>query len=440
MAAWALCACLLCPAGARAEMVPLWSLHWLDAQAPSSLRSLARASASGDAVVVAFDVAFDSQDHATFLFTPGNGATGWVDQEAGPSHALAALPMPPGRVTTAAYRHPVPGVGILTIRVLDAVSGGLLWERTAGATDDATGIPHARRLAVGVDGTVYVAEGDGGAYVVLRFDAQGKTLPAWRWPTGQESATPTDILALSDTGVVVTGYANPIGGGYRSVRFDAKGEVLFTDIESGSGPGHPLGPAHVASAPGGGFLLAATPESSNGVAQLRVWKLSATGARAWTRDWISPNPFADTVLAGLASPATGDALVGVGTMSHGALHLLRLDAGDGTVRVSRQWKGTSALNDIRDVAIADDARVLTTAYRSGDLHSLIEWTLDGGICRLHEQQAEDLLVAAGTASGWTLAGIASEQNRAGLDIMRFDSVAPCDVDPLFGNGFDGTLD
>ncbi|HEY0229981.1 MAG TPA: hypothetical protein VGC55_01915, partial [Dokdonella sp.] len=287
-----------------------------------------------------------------------------------------------------------------------------------------------------------VRAGDGGDYVVIRTDAAGHALPDWRSATGSSEVDVSEIVALPDGGAVVSGQGSFLDGGYVTVRFDAQGHTVFSDVELGE-IGNPLGPARVRADANGDFIIAAAPESMFGEPLAQVWKLGADGSRRWTR--VLPNPLDDLAslqVGGLALTAQGDVLVEAFSVSDQRFRLLRLDGASGEVLLD----SVAAVGGTpTTLTSAPNGRVLVGGYdfidSSGHVGArMVEFDAAGAPCRSSMDLAMFSSIAATAgAEGWTVLGTSAFVANVGNDavVRRYDADGPCDgADAIFANGFE----
>ncbi|MEP7042628.1 MAG: hypothetical protein ABI843_06170 [Dokdonella sp.] len=433
-------AALLCVRSAAAQWEPEWLGVWQYDEPIHAVMPVGVRVAADGSVFAAIDVTHHSQAHATLARFNGDGSFAWTREH--DVWTLAAIePLQVGQVALVGESN-AQGPPVF-VRVYDGASGDLVWQReSSGGRLRFDERFDAHPLAVGANGDLLVRASDGGDYVVIRTDAAGNALPDWRWASGGDAVMANEIIALPDGGAIVSGQGNFLGGGYVSVRFDAQGNVVFTDIELGE-IGNPLGPVRVRADANGEFIVAAALESKFGEPLAQVWKLAADGTRLWTR--VLPNPLGDLAsleVGGLALATWGDVLVEAFSVSDQRFRLLRLDATGGQIlRDSIASIGGTPTT----LAMAPNGRVLVGGYdfidSSGHVGArMVEFDADGAPCR----SSVDLgmfsnIAATASADGWSVLGASAYVQNVGNDavVRRYDATGPCDgADAIFADGFE----
>lgn len=421
----------------QAQWAPQWSSVW---QHPEVFRVAdvrwLRVAEDG-ASFAAVEVTHHNRSHDALVRFNADGTFAWLREHESLGPASIAL-LPGGHIALIAGGSA--SAARIDVHVHDAASGEAVWSRGSNAAqlqfDQRDGAQH---LAVDTSGSLLIAASDEDEFVVLRYAANGDALPPWRADVGIGAVRATSLLALPDGGAVVSGSSDSLDGGYRTVRFDAAGTVVFDDTEFGD-IGNPLGPSFLAATTDGGFLVAAAPESSFGVPEAMVWKLNADGSRAWTT--VLQNQTAPTSLqvSGLAATDGGDALVVVDTPFAEGFRLLRLRGGDGVVmRQAQSATGGHATT----FALAPNGRVLVGGYvfegPSGTVSARIaEFDARGAPCRAATDLAMKGAVAAiGAHGGWSVGGASAFVQGVGSDALlrRYDADGAC-TDAIFGDGVD----
>jgi outer membrane protein assembly factor BamB len=331
------------------------------------------------------------------------------------------------------------------VRAYDAATGELLWNREAGGgrakVDAQVEMP---QLVVDAAGNLMVLASDHGDYVVIRFDAEGNALPTWRRTIDLDGdVLATAIVPLPDGGAVVTGRGRILGGGNVTVRLDAQGNELFTDVEI-VGP-FPYGPVYLGVDSDGGVIVAAAQETTSGVPRAQVWKLSPNGARSWTT--IVPNPGGPTSgmsIGGFVLATNGDPLIEADAGAGSVFRLVRLDGMTGAVVAdfSAPIGGTPS-----SLVLAANGRVLVggdAPIGSGHVSGRIaEFDSSGEPCRI----AGNLNLFSkvdGSAgdTGWSILGATSFVQGVGNDALatHFDSEGACTLaDRVFSDGFEADV-
>lgn len=424
---------------ADAQWVPQWLGTW---QHPEPFRGASPADlrvAADGTVFAAIDVTHHGRAHAALARFDADGNFVWLREHEAPS--IAAIELLAGGRVVLVGDSATAGMRIF-VRVYDGASGNIVWQRESnlgrlGFDERRT----TRHLAVDANGNLLVLANDGGDFVVIRYDADGNALPSWRYASGDETVTGSYVIALPDGGAIVTGQGHSLGGGYKTVRFDAQGGVLFVDTMLGD-IGNPLGPSYLAPADDGGFVVAGAPESSFGVPEAQVWKLAADGARAWTT--VIPNPHAPSSLdiGAFAALPNGDVLVAAADVIDTRFRLVRIDRASGAVlRDSTATIGGTPTT----LTLAPNGRGLvggfTFANSSGTVTArIVEFDANGAPCRLDADLAMFSGVAASPgADSWTVLGGSAFVAGTGNDAfaLRYDATGVCTVgDAIFANGFE----
>ena len=435
------CAAVLLAAAAplaQAQWSPQWIGVW---QHPETFHAanVQRLRVGDDgATFAAVDVTHHSRSHAALVRFEADGTFAWLrEHEALGAAAIERLPG--GRVALVATSTTVGAM--IDVRVYDGMTGDLAWSRASNAArlnfDERY---ETRNLDIDANGNLFIAASDGADFVVLRYAANGDALPTWRHDVGESDVTATAIVALPDGGAIISGQGDNLGGGYRTVRFDASGAVLFDDAESGD-IGNPLGPSWLAPTPDGGFLVAAAPESTFGVPEATVWKLAADGTRMWTTVLPNQNAPMSFELRGLAVTLEGDALVVPESVLNLGFRLVRVRGTDGVVmREAQAAIGGHATT----FALAPNGRALIGGYvfasSSGTVTARIaEFDANGAPCRTAASLAMMSPIASiGADGGWTVGGASAFVQGVGSDalVRRYDAEGAC-TDAIFDDGFEG---
>jgi len=435
-----LVAALFLARSAAAQWEPQWIGVW---QYDEPIRAVLPVGVRTDAdggVFAAIDVTHHSQAHATLARFGGDGGFAWTREHEVWTFAGAER-VDAGRVALVGESDAA-GPPVF-VRVYDPANGDVVWEQeSTSARLEFDGRFDTRTLAVAANGDLLVRASDGGDYVVIRYDAAGNALPDWRWASGGDDVSASDIVALPDGGAIVTGQGDFLGGGYVTVRFDAQGQAVFSDIELGE-IGNPLGPSHVVADAAGDFLVAASPESSFGVPKAQVWKIAADGSRLWTRVLTNPQDNLSSLdIGGFIRVGDGDVVVGAASVVDQRFRLLRLDGASGDVL----WDSTATIGGTpTTLAMAPNGRILVGGYAFIDSAGhvgarIVEFDADGTSCRSSADLGmfSNVAAAAGT-QGWTVLGTSEYAQGVGNDavVRRYDANGPCDgADAIFIDGFD----
>jgi outer membrane protein assembly factor BamB len=424
---------------ANAQWQPQWSTAWQHPETFHSATPLRVCVGADGATFAAVNVVHHSLNHVALVRFNADGSFAWTQEHVATSLAGIAF-VGKGQVAIAGdggtANSPV------YVRLYDAATGDLVWSREAGGgrtrVDDRFETP---QLVVDAFGNLMVLASDHGDYVVIRFDADGNALPTWRRTIDLDSdVLATAIVPLPDGGAVISGRGRVLGGGNVTVRLDAQGNEIFTDIEI-VGP-FPYGPAYLGVDSGGNAYVAAAQETPNGVPRAQVWKLSPNGARLWTT--IVPNPGGPTSnmsIGGFAMATNGDALIEADAGAGSLFRLVRLDGATGSVvsDFKAPIGGTPST-----LALATNGRVLV----GGDgpvggghvLGAIAEFDAGGEPCRV----ATDINLASSVnavagSSGWSVIGVTTFVPGVGNDALaiHFDSDGACTLtDRVFSDGFE----
>lgn len=195
-------------------------------------------------------------------------------------------------------------------------SGDLLW-RSRHDVQPSSGQATTPRLVQGTDGSLTVATRDDDQARVLRYDSDGALLWSTSLPTGGN----LQIFGL-DVAVDAAGAAYAAGIFSSSTSFfltaqtfklDAAGAVQWSHTENGNFNSF-FEFVGVAVGPDGHPVVAANPESTCGLFELRIWKLdAASGALRWWNRLLESDPCHVYQPVDMAMDAQGNALVA----SHG---------------------------------------------------------------------------------------------------------------------------
>jgi hypothetical protein len=429
---------------AQAQWLPQWTTLW---EYPDPFHTasplLVRVDADG-ATFAVVDLTHHSLAHVALLRFDADGSLAWAREDTG--FGLGGLVLMSGGRVAIAGRND----GFLTpvyVRVYDALSGDLAWQRDAGDGLTFDSLFGTQQMALDASGNLMISAADNHGFVVIRFDSNGNALPTWQHAIGSlDGISAHSIVALPDGGAVVSGQGGFVHGGIVTVRFDAQGNEVFTDVELGD-LGNPLGDALVALDTGGNVVVASSLESSSGVAIARVWRLSPDGQRLWTKVLPHPaSPLNGTGIGegGLQLAANGDPLVVV-DMGFGPFRLVRFAALTGEY----VWNVNAPIGDFpTGLSQAPNGRLLIGGYETipGNLRTsirLAEFDSNGTPCRIVATDNQLVLLQTGaSATGWSVLGSTEYVDGVGNDavLYRYDADGPCTLsDQVFANGFDGVV-
>ena len=421
----------LASSGANAQWQPQWSTTWQHPEPQHTAQPLRMSVANDGATFAAVDVTHHAQGHVALMKFDASGNFKWLrERVAGPP---AGMVMINGQVVTAGDGAPA------YLRSVDAETGDVIWDRMVAAGHTyIDAVFGAQQLTIDANGNLMLVLSDHGDYVVARFDSSGNALPTWRRTIdAKNDVLATGIVALPDGGAIITGQGKFVGGGYVTVRLDAQGNEVFTDVDLGE-IGNPLGPAYLALAADGSVVVAAAPESMGGVPRAQVWKISPAGARLWTR--VAANAgsaTSGTFIHGLVLGADGDAFTEVAGQQ-GPFRVLRLGALTGEV----VWDvGVPIIGNPTTLALASSGRVLVGSGGGGqESGHIAELDAGGSPCRLTNNLGMfSTVIAAAGSNGWSVLGATQVIPGTGRDafVSHFDGGGACTLsDILFVDGFE----
>lgn len=386
------------------------------------------------------DVIHHNRSHATLLHFGSGGDFAWAREFTVDGEAGIAL-LPGERVALVGQTVGAGSALAVTVRVYDAANGDLIWERQTGPGRIGTGNSNRRHVAVGANGDLLVrAYGGDREVIVFRYDAAGNALAEWRAVVADTDAISGlgEIVALPDGGAAVTSDGTAADGqkGLITVRFDATGRVVFSDIEFGEA-GVAQGLTYLVAHADGTVVVAAAPESPFGETQSQVWKLAADGRRLWTRVLPDASPGSNAISA-LAPAADGDVLVVMADFgSDKSFHLLRLDGASGAV----VWNVDPPIGfSPSTLGVAANGRVLVGGFALAGVgrvtSRVVEFDAGGRPCRRSEDLAMfGTVAAAASPDGWTVLGPSENLNDA--VVRRYDADGACtESDAVFADGFE----
>lgn len=425
----------LVSSAASAEWKPQWSTAWQHPELQHTAQPMRVGIAKDGATFALGGVTHHSQAHVALMKFDATGGFSWLRERVASS--VVGMAFLNGRVVIAGEGGTLAAPVYLSS--YDAATGDLIWDHLVaeGNTHGNTlGIP--QQLSVDSNGNLMLVLSDHGDYVVARSDPDGNALPTWRRTIDQNNdVLATGIVALPDGGAILTGRGRQLGGGYVTARLDAQGSEVFTDVELGD-LGNPLGPAYVALSPDGSVVIAATPESFDGVFLGQVWKLSSSGERLWTR--VVPHPggsFPSSMIDDLLLTADGDAVIET-TGGSAPFRAWRLASSTGDVI----WDVAAPISGSpTTLAITTSGRLLIGSGDSGqESGHIAELDAGGNPCRVANSLGmfSNVIAAAGT-DGWSVLGASQVIPGTGRNafISHFDEGGACTLtDVLFNDGFD----
>lgn len=332
------------------------------------------------------------------------------------------------------------------IEVRDRATGALVWDDQISNTELPLNQQFVSNALVQTpNGNLLVRIEDDDEFVLLRYDENGASLPAWRWPCptlGSGPAYTFGLLATTDGGVVVLGGCGA-GSGIVTVRLDATGTELFHDIELGENNGAVVSAAaFVGVDADDSLIVAAGPETLTGVTGAMVWKISANGTRLWTTAIPRRMPFDGADARAFLIAANGDALVAVGD-THDPPRVLRIDHATGTIL----WAASPPAGDMPTaLAEAPNGRIMIvdTSYVPNPqdpplgerVYAITEFTADGRLCRRKVEVPGAYQRVTTSSNAWVVVGQGAlgPENQTSLVVQRFDTDGTCNY--LFADGFE----
>lgn len=420
---------------ANAQWKPQWSAAWQHPEVLHTAQPMRVGIANDGATFALVGATHHSQAHVDLMKFDAAGTFSWLrERVAGSAVGMAFLN---NRVVIAGEGGTLAAPVYLSS--YDTTTGDLIWDHLVA---DGHTYPDpfnaTQQLTIDANGNLMLVASDHGNYVVIRFDQAGNALPTWRRTIDSNNdVLATGIVALPDGGAIVTGRGSEMGGGFVTARLDAKGNQIFVDVELGD-IGNPLGSAYLALAADGSVIVAATPESVNGVVLGQIWKLSPGGARQWTR--VLPHPggsFPSSRIRGLMLAPNGDPVVETSGIS-GPFRLHRLAAQTGEI----VWSADAPIpGDPTALALAANGRLLVGSRGNfQESGQIAELDSGGNPCRVANNLSMFSGVIAGAgSSGWSVLGATQplQGSSPNAFMSHFDGDGACTLtDFLFQAGFD----
>jgi len=143
-------------------------------------------------------------------------------------------------------------------------------------------------LVVDAEGNGYVGCGKNDDMAVAKISSTGIVLWERQIPSPHPQEETTSLVVEPTGGVVAVGIAGSVGGGYITARLDPAGNVLWTLAYEGP-IGNTLGPAFINRLSSGDYVIVGNPESTFGVVQYHLLRVSASGTLLWDRPY-KPDP------------------------------------------------------------------------------------------------------------------------------------------------------
>lgn len=299
-------------------------------------------------------VAYDQQGHVRWT---------WSDRTAGESekatqlktdHQGNVLLLTFVRTNTSAF-----------LRLKKFTRTGLpLWQRELSRGTSVINFEEGA-LELDAQDNAYIGNARNGDWLVAKVAANGSVL----WEKTIPDAAPWEevhnLAADPSGGVVAVGTAGEIGGGYRTVKFDTNGNVVWTNMDPGP-IGNTLGTAFVEHLSNGDFAVLTNPESTFGVPQYRVRAVRPDGTVRWQREY-SPSPQNDCEATGMAVDAN-DNIIAAGFKLGGGSDsaVVKYDAAG-----NRLWEAnyTPSSAASADVAVDDNGFVTLSGFLSAGTSS-----------------------------------------------------------------------
>lgn len=426
-----LCAALA-TAPAFAQWKPSWDVPWQYMISPRSMNPGGVRVADDGRIFALLDLGHDGRAHAAVACFDEAGGGVWLREFPNVLRMDLQL-LPSGHVAVVDQFGPV-----IRVRVHDGDSGDVVWDDESFNGRLAAG---RRALAIAANGDLLIAAVEGDDMVVFRYTADGEKLPSWRWSPGPEDLQADDIVITADGGAIVGGAGDVFTGGFLVVRFDAAGQVVYSDRELGDhGTTHTVLSIEIDN--DGETIAAGAPENASGASQARVWKLAADGTRRWTRDLTNPldDRFGVTIGA-IALSGRGELLIASDLLDYGPFRVLRIDPDSGAIL---QVAMASIGGMLTGMAQTPNGRVLIAGFHFIDSQGhigarMVEFDTNLSPCREADLDTRFFAVTiAGSAQGWTVAGGTLFTGMSNdFRLLRYDSDGACSpLDVVFANGFE----
>jgi hypothetical protein len=435
---------LLSAAFVHAQTAPIWSSTWTSIGNASDVPELVRATPDGGAIVVAASRGLSNR--LQILRYGADGTLLWQQQDCAPTQQGVAIflsEIPPvdlviaddGTAVLAVICVDSSGAMALRLRKFSVASSTLIWQvqRNLSATGSNLRSPLlARDLAAN---RIVVAVDDQGDYLILRYDEAGQASPEIRSGANDTIDTPTAIGLQADAGIVVTGLEDQrslIRLGYRTVGFNADGSERFVDRQL-SVTRSVSALAYLSIDVQGDITIAAGPESTCGLPELAVIRLSANGQRLWTR--IGDGPCSNNIeerpqwiqaLADQSLLVASEVRVG----GQGFIAVQRI-----TAMGTRVWRRVAP--DRVGVLESAAANLSTARIRAVGRDSMAEWSFGGVLCQSTPQAFNRSARVFANGANWLVAHTTpfSQVTNEDLRLTLFPRL-PCADDGLLIDGFE----
>ncbi|MBS1723252.1 MAG: hypothetical protein JSS66_09905 [Armatimonadetes bacterium] len=176
-------------------------------------------------------------------------------------------------------------------------AGTRLWVRDMSRGTSIINFDEAA-FAIDAMGNAYVGNARDRDMLVAKVAPDSTVLWERTFASPQDWEEVTSLAVDPTGGVVATGVAGSIQGGYRTLKYDDLGNLVWVNDNSGQ-IGNTLGPAFVKRLSNGNFIVLCTPEGTFGVPQYRVFAIGPNGVTQWQKDY-TPSPQNDCEATGLA--------------------------------------------------------------------------------------------------------------------------------------------
>jgi len=153
-------------------------------------------------------------------------------------------------------------------------------------------------LAIDAQGNAYIGHARDKGMFVAKISNTGVILWERKLTTSNDWHEVTGLAVDPAGGVAAVGVAGMVQGGYKTIKLDDFGNTLWT--HNNPGPiGNTLGPAFVKRLSSGDYVVLCSPESSFGVPQYQLYRLTPNGGLVWDRVY-KQQPSSDCEATGLA--------------------------------------------------------------------------------------------------------------------------------------------
>lgn len=213
-------------------------------------------------------------------------------------------------------------------------------------------------LAVDAHGNAYIGNARNMGLFVAKISSTGSVIWERQLTTSDDWHEVTGLAVDPTGGVVAVGVAGMINGGYKAIKLDDFGNTLWT--HDNPGPfGNTLGPAFIRRLASGDYVVLCSPESTFGVPQYQVYRLTSNGALVWDRVY-KPQPQFDCEATGLAVDRNDNVIVTGFRLGGGADTVtVKYDSGG-----NRLWEAnfTSSSASAADVVVDRAGMITITGF------------------------------------------------------------------------------